>query len=166
MEEAIFLTKYASKVIVVHRRDDLRASKIMATRARKNPKIEFLLSHEINQVKGDGSLMTSVLSKSLITGETLEIPASGLFFAIGHEPNVKFLDSQVALDGNNYIITKPDSTTTSVPGVFAAGDVQDKKWRQAITAAGTGAMAALEVEAYMEENMQQHETEGLPSPAA
>lgn len=151
MEEAMFLSKYASKVVVVHRREKLRASKIMQARARKNPKIEFLYSHEVEEVKGDGNLVQSIVAKSLQTGETTEFPANGLFFAIGHDPNVKFLEGQLQLDEDNYVVTKPDSTATSIPGVFAAGDVQDKKWRQAITAAGTGAMAALEIEEYLGE---------------
>lgn len=151
MEEAQFLTKFASKVIIVHRRDQLRASKIMQRRALNNPKIEFLYSHVVEEGKGNEKLLGSIVVKDLKTEETREIECGGLFFAIGHEPNVKFLNGQVDLDGQNYIITKPDSTETSVPGVFAAGDVQDKKWRQAVTAAGTGCMAALEVEGYLEE---------------
>jgi thioredoxin reductase (NADPH) len=154
MEEAMFLSKYASKVVVVvHKRDEeLRASKIMQARARKNPKIEFLYSHEVTETKGDGRLLlSSDVARNLRTGETTEIPAAGMFFAIGHEPNVAFLDGQVEVDDDKYIVTRPDSTATSVPGVFAAGDVQDKKWRQAITAAGTGAMAALEIEEHLSE---------------
>lgn len=150
MEEATFLTKFASKVLVVHRRDTLRASKIMQTRAQKNPKIEFLYSHVVEEVKGDDKLMRSITVRDLKADATRDIPCGGLFFAIGHEPNVKFLNGQVKLDEQNYVITEPDSTLTSVPGVFAAGDVQDKKWRQAVTAAGTGCMAALEVESYLE----------------
>eukprot|EP00177_Eucheuma_denticulatum_P004246 GFKZ01007701.1.p1 GENE.GFKZ01007701.1~~GFKZ01007701.1.p1 ORF type:complete len:330 (+),score=51.34 GFKZ01007701.1:3087-4076(+) len=150
MEEATFLTKFASKVIVVHRRDALRASKIMQKRALNHPKVEFLFSHVVAEGKGDGKLLQSIVVKDLKTGELKEIECNGLFFAIGHEPNVKFLNGQVELDEQAYVVTKPDSTATSVAGVFAAGDVQDKKWRQAVTAAGTGCMAALEVEEYLE----------------
>ena len=150
MEEANFLTKYGSKVIIIHRRDSLRASKIMQRRAINNPKIEFLYSHVVKEAKGDEKKMSSLVVENVETKETREIECGGLFFAIGHEPNVSFLNGQLELDGQNYVVTKPDSTETSVPGVFAAGDVQDKKWRQAVTAAGTGCMAALEVEAYLE----------------
>lgn len=149
MEEATFLTKYATKVVVVHRRDALRASKIMQARAKKNPKIEFLYSSEVVEVNGDGKLVKEVVVKNMKTNEMQRIEAAGLFFAIGHEPNVGFLEGQLDTDSENYIVTKPDSTATSVNGIFAAGDVQDKKWRQAITAAGTGAMAALEIEEYL-----------------
>lgn len=149
MEEAIFLSKYASKVVVVHRREDLRASKIMQARARNNPKIDFMLSHEVSEVKGDGRLLREVVVRDLSTNATQAIAAAGLFFAIGHKPNVSFLGGQIETDSDDYIITKPDSTATSVEGIFAAGDVQDKKWRQAITAAGSGAMAALEIEEYL-----------------
>eukprot|EP00977_Amphora_coffeiformis_P024037 scaffold14974_cov195-Amphora_coffeaeformis.AAC.44 len=150
MEEAIFLTKYASRVIVVHRRDQLRASKILQSRARKNPKIEFWYSHEVHDTRGgDDNMLRVVVVRDTKTGKLTDIPAAGLFFSIGHDPNVAFLRGQVPLDSEQYIVTQPDSTATGVPGVFAAGDVQDKKWRQAVTAAGTGAMAALEVEAYL-----------------
>lgn len=151
MEEAHFLTKFGSKVIIVHRRDELRASKIMQRRAQNNPKIEFLYSHIVEEVKGDGKVVTSMVVRDLKADAVREIECSGLFFAIGHEPNVKFLNGQVELDGQSYVITKPDSTETSVKGVYACGDVQDKKWRQAVTAAGTGCMAALEIESYLEE---------------
>lgn len=150
MEEANFLTKYGSKVYIVHRRDTLRASKVMQRRAQNNPKIEFLWDSVVEKASGDDEgLLSSITVKNLKSGETQEVPVSGLFFAIGHEPATKFLNGQVQLDDENYILTKPGSTTTSVPGVFAAGDVQDKKWRQAITAAGTGCMAALEVEHFL-----------------
>ena len=148
MEEAVFLTKYASKVYLVHRRDDLRASKVMQTRAKANPKIEFLLSQEPVEAVGSKNLEGLVI-KSTKTGETRLVPVNGIFFAIGHTPATKFLEGQLALDADGYIITKPGHTTTSVEGVFAAGDVQDKKWRQDITAAGTGCIAALEAEHYL-----------------
>eukprot|EP00183_Erythrolobus_madagascarensis_P001763 CAMPEP_0185851866 /NCGR_PEP_ID=MMETSP1354-20130828/12131_1 /TAXON_ID=708628 /ORGANISM="Erythrolobus madagascarensis, Strain CCMP3276" /LENGTH=328 /DNA_ID=CAMNT_0028552967 /DNA_START=67 /DNA_END=1053 /DNA_ORIENTATION=- len=149
MEEALFLTKYGSEVVIVHRRDELRASKIMQRRAVQHPKIRLLYSSAVTEVLGDGATVKSVRIKDLKTGEEHEESAGGLFFAIGHEPSTKFLDGQLELDSTGYIITTPGTTQTSVPGVFAAGDCQDKKWRQAITAAGTGCMAALEVEHYL-----------------
>ena len=148
MEEGTFLTKYASKVYIVHRRDELRASKIMQQRATNNPKIEFLWSNVVTAALGK-DFLEAVRVKDLKTDEQRELPAAGLFFAIGHTPNTEFLDGQLETDDQGYVVTKPDSTETSVPGVFAAGDVQDKKWRQAVTAAGTGCMAALEAEHFL-----------------
>ena len=148
MEEASFLTKFASKVYVVHRRDELRASAIMQQRAKSNPKIELLLSHRVQAVEG-GHVVEQVRVHDLKTQTDRVIPAAGLFFAIGHVPNTAFLHGQVALDDQGYIVTTPGTTLTSVDGVFAAGDVQDKKYRQAITAAGTGCMAALEAEHFL-----------------
>lgn len=148
VEEASFLTKYGSKVYIVHRRDELRASKIMQQRALKNPKIEFLWSHVVTQAKGK-DFLEAVRVKDLKTNEERDIPVAGLFFAIGHTPNTAFLNGQLETDEQDYLVTKPDSTQTSIPGVFAAGDVQDKKWRQAVTAAGTGCMAALEAEHFL-----------------
>jgi thioredoxin reductase (NADPH) len=151
IEEATFLTKYGSKVYIIHRRDELRASKIMAARARANPKIEFLYSHVVLEAIGKNTL-EKILVQNLKTNEKSELPVAGLFFAIGHEPNTKFLNNQLKLDEQQYIITEKGTTKTSVKGVFAAGDVQDKRYRQAVTAAGTGCMAALEVEHYLNEN--------------
>lgn len=151
MEEAIYLTKFASQVYIVHRRDELRASRVMQERAKTNPKIKFLYSHIVTGVEGNGKLMTSVTVQDLKNGTSQVLSAGGLFFAIGHEPNTKFLGKQLALDEAGYIITKPGGTETSVPGVFAAGDVQDKRYRQAVTAAGTGCMAALDCERYLTE---------------
>jgi thioredoxin reductase (NADPH) len=148
MEEANFLTKFASKVYIVHRRDELRASAIMQERAKANSKIEFLYSHKVMAVEG-GNSVELVRVKDLKTNAERTIPAAGLFFAIGHVPNTAFLNGQVATDEQGYIITTPGTTHTSVPGVFAAGDVQDKRYRQAITAAGTGCMAALEAEHFL-----------------
>jgi thioredoxin reductase (NADPH) len=148
MEEAGFLTKFASKVYLVHRRDELRASKIMQDRAKANPKIEWLLSHRVLKVDGNDAVQT-VHVRDLKTDKERTIEAAGLFFAIGHVPNTAFLGGQVKCDEQGYIITTPGTTQTSIPGVFAAGDVQDKKWRQAITAAGTGCMAALEAEHFL-----------------
>jgi thioredoxin reductase (NADPH) len=148
MEEASFLTKFASKVYVVHRRDELRASAIMQERVRKNPKIEMLLSHRVEKVEG-GQGVESVRVIDLKTNAERDITAAGLFFAIGHVPNTKFLAGQLACDDQGYVLTTPGTTQTSVVGVFAAGDVQDKKYRQAITAAGSGCMAALEAEQFL-----------------
>ena len=130
MEEAMFLSKYGSKVYIVHRRHELRASKVMQSRARANPKIEFILDAEVAEVFGDGAALASARVVSKATQASTEVPIGGLFFAIGHEPATKFLDGQLELDGLGYLVTKPDSTETSIPGVFAAGDVQDHEWRQ------------------------------------
>jgi thioredoxin reductase (NADPH) len=148
VEEASFLTKYGSKVYIVHRRDELRASKIMQQRALSNPKIEMLWSHVVTEAKGK-EFLEAIRVKDLKSNLERDVPVAGLFFAIGHTPNTAFLNGQVDLDEQGYIITKPGSTETNIPGVFAAGDVQDKKWRQAITAAGTGCMAALETEHFL-----------------
>jgi thioredoxin reductase (NADPH) len=151
VEEASFLTKYGSTVYIVHRRDELRASKIMQQRALENPKIEMLWSHTVTQAKG-ADFLEAIRVKDLKTDQERDIPVAGLFFAIGHTPNTAFLNGQIDTDDQGYIVTKPDSTQTNIPGVFAAGDVQDKKWRQAITAAGTGCMAALEAEHFLADN--------------
>jgi thioredoxin reductase (NADPH) len=148
MEEAHFLTKFGSKVYIVHRRDELRASKIMQHRAQKNPKIEFLYSHEVLKAIGKEGL-EAVQVIDLKTKKTREMKAAGLFFAIGHVPNTAFLEGQLKTDEQGYLVVKPYSTATEIPGVFAAGDVADKVWRQAITAAGTGCMAALEAERFI-----------------
>ncbi|KAJ1699945.1 hypothetical protein LUZ63_008457 [Rhynchospora breviuscula] len=153
MEEANFLTKYGSKVYIVHRRDAFRASKIMQKRALENPKIEVVWNSEVVEAYGEGvkGPLAGVKVKNVVSGEVSDIKASGLFFAIGHEPATKFLAGQLELDADGYIVTKPGSTHTSVNGVFAAGDVQDKKYRQAVTAAGSGCMAALDAEHYLQE---------------
>ncbi len=148
MEEAGFLTKFGSKVFIVHRRDELRASQIMQQRARNNPKIEFLLSHRVVAVEGANGV-EQVRVEDLKAKSERVIPAAGLFFAIGHVPNTRFLDGQVKCDEQGYIVTVPGTTHTSVDGVFAAGDVQDKKYRQAITAAGSGCASALEAEHFL-----------------
>jgi thioredoxin reductase (NADPH) len=149
LEEANFLTKFADKVTLVHRRKELRASKIMQDRAFANPKIDFLWNSVVTDVKGDGRVEALELS-DIETGATSELPVTGLFVAIGHDPNTKLFAGQLELDDGGYIVTRPGSTVTSVPGVFAAGDVQDHIYRQAITAAGSGCMAALETERYLE----------------
>jgi thioredoxin reductase (NADPH) len=148
MEEAGFLTKFASKVYLVHRRDELRASAIMQARAKENPKVEFLLSHKVVAVEG-GNSVEQVRVQDLKSGTERALPAAGLFFAIGHVPNTAFLGGQVKTDDQGYILTVPGTTQTNIPGVFAAGDCQDKRYRQAITAAGTGCMAALEAEHFL-----------------
>jgi len=152
MEEANFLTKYGSKVYIIHRRDAFRASKIMQKRALDNPKIEVIWNTVVLEASGnERGLLSGLNLRNTVTGEVSVLEVSGLFFAIGHEPATKFLEGQLELDSDGYIVTKPGTTQTSIPGVFAAGDVQDKKWRQAITAAGTGCMAALEAEHYLQE---------------
>jgi thioredoxin reductase (NADPH) len=151
MEEATFLTKFASKVYIVHRRDELRASAIMQARARENSKVEMLLSHKVVVVEG-GNAVEQVKVQDLKTHAERTLPAAGLFFAIGHIPNTAFLGGQIKTDDQGYILTVPGTTQTNVPGVFAAGDCQDKKYRQAITAAGTGCMAALEAEHFLASN--------------
>lgn len=149
MEEADFLTKFATKVTIVHRRDTLRASKIMQQRAMNNPKIEFLWSHETVEIVGNDEGVTGVKVRNIKTGEVHKIEANGFFLAIGHIPNTYIFKDQITMDDEGYIVTAPDSTQTNIPGVFAVGDVQDKVYRQAITAAGTGCMGALEAEHFL-----------------
>ncbi len=148
VEEAIFLTKYGKKVYIVHRRDVLRASKIMADRAKKHSKIEILWDAVIEKVVGD-KVVESVILKNLKTNQVDIKEAGGVFFAIGHSPNTQFLQNQVKLLPNGYIDVKPGGTQTSIEGVFAAGDVQDHLYRQAVTAAGSGCMAALDAEKWL-----------------
>src|SRR5437667_5872280 len=151
MEEALYLSRLGRNVQVVHRRDSLRASKIMQDRALKNPKIEFVWNSAVDDVMDvDRGKVTGVRLKNLKTGGLSERPVDGLFIAIGHQPNTGIFRGQLELLPNNYIKVKPGTTETSVPGVFAAGDVQDHIYRQAVTAAGTGCMAALEAERYLE----------------
>jgi thioredoxin reductase (NADPH) len=148
VEEAIFLTKYGSKVYIVHRRDALRASKIMAQRALSHPKIEILWNSVIDKIEGD-KVVRSVTIKNVKTQEEVKREAAGVFFAIGHQPNTDFLKKQLETNSQGYIIVKPGTTYTSVEGVFAAGDVQDPTYRQAITAAGSGCMAAIDAERWL-----------------
>ena len=147
-EEAMFLTKYASKVYLVHRRDELRASKIMAERAMKHQNLEILWDSVVDAVEGS-NVVESVSIKNVKTNAVEKRPAGGLFFAVGHIPNTAFLGGQVALLDNGYIKVNPGTCQTNVQGVFAAGDVQDHVYRQAVSAAGTGCMAALEAERYL-----------------
>jgi len=151
-EEATYLTKFASKVIVVHRRDQLRASKTMQDRLLSNEKIDMVWDSVLLEALGDKAL-TSVKVKNIKTNEESTIEAGGLFYAIGHLPNTAFLDSQIDCDETGYIVTKPGTTLTNVPGVFACGDAQDKVYRQAVTAAGTGCMAALDAERFLSEHL-------------
>ncbi len=149
MEEAMFLTKFASKVTVVHRRDSLRASKIMADRAKANPKIDFAWNSQVVDLLGDTKLEGAVLEDT-ITGERRTIAVTGMFVAIGHVPNTDLVKGQLTLDDAGYLVTEAKSSRTNVPGVFACGDVQDHTYRQAITAAGSGCMAAIDTERYLE----------------
>ena len=151
MEEALYLSRLGRKVEVVHRRDALRASKIMQERAFKNPKIEFVWDSAVDDIFDvSQGKVTGVRLKNVKTGALSERPVNGLFVAIGHQPNTQLVRGQLELLPNDYIKVKPGTTQTSVPGVFAAGDVQDHTYRQAVTAAGTGCMAALEAERYLE----------------
>jgi thioredoxin reductase (NADPH) len=150
MEEAIFLTKFATKVTVVHRRDTLRASKIMQDKARANPKIAWMLNSEVDEIQDTGKgEVSAMVVRSKTDGTRTVVPVSGVFVAIGHTPNTSLFRDQLELDTNGYILTH-DGSKTSVPGVFACGDVQDHVYRQAITAAGSGCMAALDAERYLE----------------
>lgn len=150
MEEANFLTKFASEVVLVHRRAELRASKIMQDRARENPKITWQLDRTPLEVVATGMGVTGLKVRNNETGEEEVIETQGLFVAIGHTPNTKFLGGQIETDDIGYIKVKPGTSETNVPGIFACGDVQDSKYRQAITAAGSGCMAALDCEKFLE----------------
>jgi thioredoxin reductase (NADPH) len=152
MEEAIYTTKFANKVIVVHRRNEFRASQIMEDRARANEKIEFLTPYVVEEVLGvEEGKMTGLRLRHIETGETREVQADGLFVAIGHEPNTSLFRDQLDHDADGYLVTKPGSTETNVPGVFAVGDVVDHTYRQAVTAAGSGCMGALDAERWLAE---------------
>ncbi|MFN3345566.1 MAG: thioredoxin-disulfide reductase [Chloroherpetonaceae bacterium] len=159
MEEANFLTKYATSVTILHRRETFRASKIMLERAKANPKIKFVTNVVVEDILGDGKVVTGVRIKNTKTNEVSEINCDGVFIAIGHNPNSALFKGQLELDKNGYIITKKSSTETSVPGVFACGDIQDSIYRQAVTAAGTGCMAAIDAERFLEQQKSLMRTE-------
>lgn len=150
MEEAQFLTRFASKVYLIHRKDHFRASKIMAERAMRNPKIEVLWNSEVSEVLGDGKSMTGLKIRNTMDQSERQLDLTGLFLAIGHKPNTDLFKGTLDMNETGYLVTQASSTYTNVPGVFAAGDVQDHIYRQAITAAGTGCMAAIDVERWLE----------------
>ena len=160
MEEATYLTKFASKVTIVHRRNELRASKIMQERARKNPKIDFVWDSKVVEVLGSSEngkkVTTGVKLKNLKSGQLSDFKCDGLFLAIGHQPNTKVFEGQLDFDTVGYLITKPRSTATNVEGVFAAGDVADSVYRQAVSAAGTGCMAAIDAERFLSDHAEGH----------
>ncbi len=154
VEEAIYLTNHADKVTLVHRRDELRAEKILIDRLKKNPKIEVIWDSVLEEVIGteDPLGVTAARLRNVKTGEVTDIPVHGVFVAIGHKPNTELFKGKLDMDAEGYLITVPGTTRTNIPGIFAAGDVQDKIYRQAVTAAGTGCMAALEAEKFIAEN--------------
>jgi thioredoxin reductase (NADPH) len=148
VEEALFLTKFPTNVTIVHRRDELRASKIMQDRAFANPKVTFAWNSVVEDVIGNGAV-ESLRLRDTVSGDVRDLDVQGVFVAIGHDPNTALVRDQLELDENGYIVTAPNSTATSVEGVFACGDVQDHVFRQAVTAAGTGCMSAIEVERWL-----------------
>jgi thioredoxin reductase (NADPH) len=157
MGEALFLTKFASEVLIIHRRDSFRASKIMVDRARNNPKVTFVLDTVVEDVLGEGSV-EGVRVKNVKTGETRDVKIDGFFAAIGHAPATKLFEGQVELDEAGYVAQK-ENTMTSVPGVFSAGDVSDKRYRQAVTAAGDGCRAAIDAERWLDEQGEAEQAE-------
>ena len=165
VEEALFLTNFAKKVTLIHRRDTLRAEKIMQDRLFNNPKIEFLWDHVVEEITGilpqnaqNGEIpgVTGLIAKNIKTDETTTLSLDGVFVAIGHDPATQIFKGHVEMDNEGYILTKPDSTATNIPGVYAAGDVKDKTYRQAVTAAGMGCMAALEADRFIAEHGISH----------
>ena len=165
MEEAVFLTKFADKVTIVHRRDEFRASPIMLDRARANSKIDFITHAVVDEVLGEEGKVTAVAIRDVSTDETQVLPADGLFVAVGHDPNTKLFLDQLDHDEAGYLVTQAGSTATNIEGVFAAGDVVDHTYRQAVTAAGTGAMAALDAERFLAAR-EGHEATALTAPRA
>jgi thioredoxin reductase (NADPH) len=162
MEEALFLTKFASKVDIIHRRDEFRASKIMLDRAKSNPKIAFVLDSEVAEVKGEvrdqKKVMTGLDIRNLKTGEITHKKCDGLFIGIGHKPNTDLFVGKIDMNDAGYIVTQPGSTYTNIPGVFACGDVQDPTYRQAVTAAGSGCMSAIDAERWLEKEEHKRQT--------
>jgi len=160
VEEALFLTNFASKVTVVHRREGFRAEKILQDRLFKHPKVEVIWNHTLEEVVGDENPLgvTGAKIKDVNTGEVTLVPVHGVFIAIGHAPSTELFTGKLAMKDNGYLITAPDSTATNIPGVFAAGDVTDETYRQAVTAAGMGCMAALEAEKFLAEHESISET--------
>ena len=148
VEEATFLSRFGSSVTIVHRRDELRASKIMADRALNDPKIDFAWNSQVTGINGENAVESLTLTDT-VTGETRELEVSGVFIAIGHDPRSALVKDQVKLDDDGYVVVNPETTETSLPGVFACGDLVDHRYRQAITAAGTGCKAALDAEKYL-----------------
>ena len=166
MEEALFLTRYATKVSVVHRRSELRASKIMQQRAFDHPKIDFIWNSAIDDIRDvSAGEVTGVVLRNIQTNEVSEMPVDGVFMAIGHKPNSEIFTGKLAMNETGYILTS-EGTKTSVPGVFACGDVQDWVYRQAVTAAGTGCMAAIDVERFLAEEESPQQTQATPAPQA
>jgi len=164
MEEATFLTRFAKKVVIIHRRDEFRASPIMVDRARGDEKVEIVLNAVVEEVLGEGNgHVTGLRLRDTVTDETREIEADGLFVAVGHDPTTALFLDWLDHDEQNYLVTEPRSTRTNIPGVFAAGDVQDHTYRQAVTAAGSGTMAALDAQRWLEE--QQHPPSLAAAPA-
>lgn len=158
LEEAMFLTRFASSVTVIHRRETFRASKIMVDRAKENPKVGYILNSVLDEVLDvNQGMVTAIRVRNILTGKVEELPADGVFIAIGHKPNTELFQGQLTLDENGYIVTQ--GVKTEIPGVFAAGDVQDHLYRQAITAAGTGCMAALEAQWFLEMEEAGHKTQ-------
>ena len=152
MEEASFLTKFAKKVTIIHRREVFKASKIMLDRVKNNPLIDIMVNKSIDSIIGSQKEgVSSIVLNDTVSGEKTTFECEGVFYGIGHNPNTNLFDGVIDLDDNGYIITKPDSSLTNIPGVFACGDVQDDHYRQAITAAGSGCMAAIDAEKYLED---------------